>query len=100
MLGNLLDNAWKWAKSRVEVSAHLADNGIRIDIEDDGPGLSPEALEQVLVPGRRLDEREGGHGFGLPIARELAELHGGYLQLDQSPLGGLRVSLVLGSAAA
>jgi signal transduction histidine kinase len=95
MLGNLLDNAWKWAASSVRVSAEGGGTSVCIFIDDDGPGLSALAQEQVLVPGRRLDEREGGHGFGLPIARELAELHGGSLQLDRSPLGGLRAALTL-----
>lgn len=95
MLGNLLDNAWKWAAREIRLSAREAGNMARIVIEDDGPGLSAEAIDQALVPGRRLDEREEGHGFGLPIARELAELHGGLLDLDRSPMGGLRVRLTL-----
>jgi signal transduction histidine kinase len=95
MLGNLLDNAWKWARSRVEICAARVGSDVSVQIDDDGPGLSDQAAAQVLVPGHRLDEREGGHGFGLPIARELAELHGGTLALGRSPLGGLRVSLSL-----
>lgn len=95
MLGNLLDNAWKWGSSRILVSARAEGKMRRIAIEDDGPGLSEEARAQALVPGRRLDEREDGHGFGLPIARELAELHGGALELGVSALGGLRVDLLL-----
>jgi signal transduction histidine kinase len=95
MLGNLLDNAWKWAGHEICVTAVKAGNAVRITIDDDGPGLSLEAIEQALVPGRRLDEREEGHGFGLPIARELAELHGGSLKLGRSALGGLSVVLTL-----
>lgn len=95
MLGNLLDNAWKWAEREIRFSARTNGSLIRINIDDDGPGISPEAIEQALVPGRRLDEREDGHGFGLPIARELAEMHGGSLALGRSPLGGLRASLAL-----
>lgn len=95
MLGNLLDNAWKWASREIRLSAREAGGMIRIVIEDDGPGLAAEAIDQALVPGRRLDEREDGHGFGLPIARELAELHGGSLDLGRSSMGGLRVSLML-----
>jgi signal transduction histidine kinase len=95
MLGNLLDNAWKWARSRIEIAAAAAGADVRILIDDDGPGLSREAIEQALIPGQRLDERGDGHGFGLPIAKELAELHGGALALEASPLGGLRAVLVL-----
>lgn len=95
MLGNLLDNAWKWAKGRISVTAVEDGALLRIRIDDDGPGLSEEAMEQALVRGQRLDEREDGHGFGLPIARELAELHGGALDLGPSPMGGLRAMLTL-----
>lgn len=95
MLGNLLDNAWKWAAARIAVSAGREAARIWIRIDDDGPGLSGPALEQALVPGRRLDERGDGHGFGLSIARELAELHGGTLHLGPAPSGGLRATLIL-----
>ncbi|HUD90036.1 HAMP domain-containing sensor histidine kinase [Sphingobium sp.] len=95
MLGNLLDNAWKWAESGITVAAEEVGSAVRIAIEDDGPGLAAEAIDQALVPGRRLDEREEGHGFGLPIARELAELHGGSLELGRAATGGLRVVLTL-----
>ncbi|MHA0337166.1 ATP-binding protein [Sphingomonas aquatilis] len=95
MLGNLLDNAWKWAGSRIEVSGARRGSSVATIIDDDGPGLPEGGIAQALVPGRRLDERGDGHGFGLPIARELAELHGGALDLSPSPLGGLRVVLTL-----
>ena len=95
MLGNLLDNAWKWAKSRIEVGATASGPDVCITIDDDGPGLSREAIDRALIPGQRLDERGDGHGFGLPIAKELAELHAGSLALEASPLGGLRATLVL-----
>lgn len=97
MLGNLLDNGWRWAAARIEIGAVADGNRVRIHIDDDGPGLSDAAIEQALVPGQRLDERTDGHGFGLPIARELAELHGGTLALSRAPIGGLRVTLVLPS---
>ncbi len=95
MLGNLLDNAWKHAATRIRISAEEHGTRVRLLIDDDGPGLSAAALEQAMMPGVRLDERGDGHGFGLPIARELAELHGGDLALGPSPLGGLRVTLTL-----
>lgn len=96
MAGNLLDNAFRWARNKVEVHAHHDDGrSVAIVIEDDGPGLRPDQIPQVLRPGERIDESAPGFGFGLPITRELAELHGGELNLDASVLGGLRVTLRL-----
>jgi signal transduction histidine kinase len=95
MLGNLLDNAWKWARTRIAVTGVDKGPSVDIVIDDDGPGLSPTETARALVPGLRLDEQGDGHGFGLPIARELAELHGGSLALHASPFGGLRVILTL-----
>ncbi|HZK91777.1 MAG TPA: sensor histidine kinase [Stellaceae bacterium] len=96
MAGNLLENAFRWARGKVEVKARR-DGGrsVAIVIEDDGPGLRPEQIPQVLRPGERIDESAPGFGFGLPITRELAELYGGETTLDISPLGGLRVTLRL-----
>jgi signal transduction histidine kinase len=100
MSGNLLENAFRWARSKVEVQAHHDDGrSVAIVIDDDGPGLRPDQMSQVLLPGKRIDESAPGFGFGLPIARELAELHGGELNLAGSPLGGLRVTLRLPRAA-
>jgi signal transduction histidine kinase len=100
MAGNLLENAFRWARSRVEVHADRDDGrSVAIVIDDDGPGLRPEQIPQVLRPGERLDESAPGFGFGLPITRELAELYGGELKLAASPLGGLRVTLRLPVAA-
>ncbi|MFD1950970.1 sensor histidine kinase [Sphingomonas arantia] len=95
MIGNLLDNGWRHAAGRLEVTAERAGAMVRIAIEDDGPGLSGAAAEEAMVPGRRLDERGDGHGFGLPITRELAELYGGNLELGRGALGGVRAVLVL-----
>ena len=100
MVGNLVDNAGKWAKSRVLVSAEplpMRDGrsylGIRVD--DDGPGLPPESRAEVLRRGARLDETKPGSGLGLSIVADLAQLYGGGLVLDTSPLGGLRADLTL-----
>ena len=96
MAGNLLENAFRWAKSKVAVHAQQDDGRIvAIVIEDDGPGLPPEKISQALRPGERIDESAPGFGFGLPITRELAELYGGELNLDASALGGLRATLRL-----
>lgn len=95
MLGNLLDNAFKWAHSRVAVKALVDGNQARITVEDDGPGIEPTRRDEVLMAGRKLDESVPGHGFGLAITRELAELYGGDLTLAPSGLGGLRAEIRL-----
>ena len=71
----------------------------RIAIADDGPGIPAEDRIRVATPGTRLDERGGGHGFGLAIARELTELYGGTLTLGDAPGGGLLVSVSLRTAS-
>lgn len=98
MLGNLLDNACKWARSRVEISASRDAARVLITVDDDGPGLDASLWESVLQRGVRADEAAPGSGFGLAIVRDLAELHGGTIALDRSPLGGLRAALSLPAA--
>ncbi len=98
MLGNLLDNACKWAKSRVTLGSAASNSGIWITVEDDGPGLDSALMEQVLQRGVRADQAAPGSGFGLAIVRDLAELHGGSIHLSPGPAGGLRASLVLPAA--
>ena len=100
MVGNLVDNACKWASSRVamEVLLEQPDPGrqvVRIVVDDDGPGLTPAQREQVAKRGRRLDETKPGSGLGLSIVVELAALYGGALNLGTAPIGGLRAELVL-----
>jgi signal transduction histidine kinase len=99
MLGNLLDNAWRHARSAVTIRAIASASLIELAIEDDGPGLTEKTISQALVAGRRLDEHGDGHGFGLPIVRELAELNGGALTLERSRLGGLRAALALSASS-
>lgn len=99
MLGNLVDNACRWARARVALRAGVDGHWVRIDIDDDGPGLAPEAIARVLRRGERLDESAPGSGFGLPIAGELAVLYGGTLELGRAALGGLAVSLRLPRAS-
>jgi signal transduction histidine kinase len=103
MVGNLVDNACKWAQSRVaiEVLKERADDleVIRVIVDDDGPGLTPAEREQVARRGRRLDETKPGSGLGLSIVVELAALYGGTFALGSAPLGGLRAELVLPAAS-
>jgi signal transduction histidine kinase len=99
MAGNLVDNACKWAQSRVSITAAVGeDKGrsvLRIIVDDDGPGLPPEAREEVIKRGKRLDETKPGSGLGLSIVAELAGIYGGALELGRSPSGGTRADLSL-----
>jgi signal transduction histidine kinase len=108
MIGNLVDNACKWAQSRVtinvfsekvearhDVGAGPAGGQVRIVVDDDGPGLSPSEREQVARRGWRLDESKPGSGLGLSIVLELTSLYGGKLLLSTAPIGGLRAELML-----
>jgi signal transduction histidine kinase len=99
MAGNLMENAFKWARGKIVVRAMPDQGMIKLAIEDDGPGLRADQIATVLQPGERLDESAPGFGFGLSITRELAELYGGSVDLDASGLGGLRVSLRLPGTA-
>jgi signal transduction histidine kinase len=102
MIGNLLDNAGKWAAGRVTVAVAAEPEAIapgrgflRVTIDDDGPGLVPELREAATRRGQRLDETKPGSGLGLSIVTDLAAAHGGSLRLDTSPAGGLRAELRL-----
>ncbi|MCW5691834.1 MAG: sensor histidine kinase [Pseudolabrys sp.] len=105
MVGNLVDNACKWAVSRVAIevlrecgSGEAAEQVVRLVVDDDGRGLSPAEREQVARRGQRLDETKPGSGLGLSIVTELAALYGGELKLGAAPSGGLRAELVLPAA--
>jgi len=99
MLGNLLDNACKWARSRVSVQATPIPGShpalLSIHIEDDGPGIQADHLQAVMARGVRLDESVPGTGLGLAIVKELADLYGGQLVLAPTPTGGLGATLTL-----
>lgn len=95
MLGNLLDNACKWARARVAVASAASGADIVITVDDDGPGLDPSMREAVLQRGVRADEAAPGSGLGLAIVRDLADLYGGSIALEASPAGGLRARLQL-----
>lgn len=94
LIGNLLDNAHKWAKSRVEIGASIEDDTISLIIEDDGPGVASEELAQLTSRGKRLDEATMGHGLGLSIVKDIAEQYEIALKFTHSErFGGLKVSL-------
>lgn len=94
MLGNLLDNAGKWAAQAVRVEVAALEGQLRITVSDDGPGLPAEQLERVLERGVRLDERASGSGLGLAIVADIAESYGGTLVLANGA-PGLRATVTL-----
>lgn len=95
-LANLIGNAHKYA-GKVRVAAALQDSVIQIQIDDNGPGIPPEKYEDVFKPFYRIEGSRnpatGGVGLGLPIAQDIVHSHGGEIVLDQSPLGGVRVTI-------
>jgi signal transduction histidine kinase len=98
MLGNLLDNASKWAAQKVELGAQASGATLTITIDDDGAGLVAAERDRVIQRGIRADEQVPGSGLGLAIVDDLARLYGGRVELADSPLGGLRAVLTLPAA--
>jgi two-component system sensor histidine kinase PhoQ len=94
MLGNLLDNAFKYTSSCVRITA-THDSVVRITIDDDGPGIAPEFRQKVLNRGTRADQVQSGQGIGLSVVAELVALYSGELEIGVSPLGGARIRLTL-----
>jgi len=105
MLGNLADNACKWAGGEVRLTAEaestIGSGGLflLLSVDDDGPGVSEDMREQLFERGRRADETTPGSGLGLSIVRDIAVLYGGGVELHDSPLGGLRATLTIPGSA-
>jgi len=100
LVGNLLDNACKWCRSRVRLTAGSVESAgprerLNLVIEDDGPGISAADRARVLERGVRADQNVPGHGLGLAMVHDTVDLYGGQLSIDSSPLGGARFSLRL-----
>ncbi|SDU08506.1 sensor histidine kinase [Halopseudomonas salegens] len=95
LLGNLLDNACKWANSQIRLDWTLDNQQLQLSLEDDGPGISAGERQQATQRGTRLDQSVNGHGLGLAIVRDLVDTYQGQLELQDSPLGGLNVKLTL-----
>lgn len=98
MLGNLLDNACKWASTQVTVRGERHGDVIRIHVDDDGPGIPSESRQEVLKPGRRLDETVRGTGLGLAIVQDMVDIYRGQLHLGDGDAGGTRATLELPAA--
>jgi two-component system sensor histidine kinase PhoQ len=96
ILGNLLENAYKYCRRAVRVGVRTGQHnaGVEISIEDDGPGIAVEQVDTVLQRGKRMDESVPGQGLGMSMASEIITVYGGQLAIEASPLGGtlLRVS--------
>lgn len=95
ILGNLIDNAFKWAKSAIHISAEISASEVIIIVQDDGPGMPEGKMEDAFNPGIRMDEAVPGDGFGLTIAQELAGLYGGKVTLENGRSGGLICRLAM-----
>lgn len=95
VLGNILDNAGKWAASRVVLSLREAKAGLVMEVSDDGPGVTPGRLSTLGTRGQRLDEQASGHGLGLAIVRDVIRRYDGWVAFDRSEGGGLQVRIVL-----
>jgi len=100
MIGNLADNAGKWARGRIAIEAAVVGERLTITVDDDGPGLDAAGRVAAVERGGRLDTDKPGHGLGLSIVAHLAELYGGRLTLSPSQLGGLRAELDLPAGSA
>ena len=99
MIGNLIDNACKWAKGRIHIAAVALPAGrLELKISDDGPGLTPQECARAMERGERFDERVPGTGLGLAIVRDIAKLYGGDFELGTSEWGGLEARLELPAA--
>jgi signal transduction histidine kinase len=91
-----MDNAFKWARSRIQIVARVEGDRAVIEIHDDGPGVSPEEVEAILQPAYRIDTSKSGSGLGLAITNDLVTAYGGELEIGRSEkLGGLRVRMRL-----
>ncbi len=95
LLGNPLDNAFKWAKRQIALKLYRRDGKLHIHIADDGPGIAPEQIELLLQRGKRADENTPGHGIGLSIVKSIVDACNGELKIQRSQLGGAEIVLVL-----
>jgi len=98
VIGNVMENAFKWAKSRIALKVEKVDVDLVFTLSDDGPGLTPEDRPQALKRGQRLDETTPGTGLGLSIVTDIVSAYGGEVELGEAALGGLEVRISLPSA--
>lgn len=97
MLGNLIDNAYKWCIKKIRVFASAEEGSLAIKVEDDGPGIDPNEITQILRRGTRADEAVPGHGIGLAVVRDMVQAYDGTIEIGASELGGTEIRLTLPS---
>jgi len=95
LLGNLLDNAFKWTSGRIDIVIQMQDNKLLMRVSDDGPGIPPEQASELLKRGVRADQATPGHGIGLSIVRNIIDAYKGEILIRESALGGAEISLIL-----
>ncbi|MEM6566477.1 MAG: HAMP domain-containing sensor histidine kinase [Pseudomonadota bacterium] len=93
IVGNLMDNASKWAVTEIVVATSFSDGQVFIAVEDDGPGIKPEDVVSITKRGYRTDLQQPGHGLGLSIVNELVALYSGTLRVERSTKGGARLAV-------
>lgn len=98
LLGNLVDNAFKWCRQRIQLSAAYHDHQVVIQVIDDGPGIQPDQIARILERGVRADQSTPGHGIGLAIVRDIVQVYGGELGIENHPAGGACITLRLKKA--
>ncbi|BBI59147.1 hypothetical protein HSBAA_04530 [Vreelandella sulfidaeris] len=95
LVGNLMDNALRWAHSEVQLNVKVNEQQLTLTISDNGPGMSEVECQQAVQRGRRLDEQRSGSGLGLAIVTDLVALYNGQMQLTRASTGGLKVVVEL-----
>jgi len=95
LLGNLLDNAYKWANTRIDVTAEQQGNKLCLRVMDDGPGIAPNQLANLLKRGVRADENVAGHGIGFSIVCNIVDAYHGELVIVKSPMGGAEIQIIV-----
>ena len=95
IIGNVLDNAQKWARHRISIEGSKTPNAFLFTVDDDGPGVQDEQFDRILQRGERDDPSVPGSGLGLAIVSDLVSLYGGRIVLSRSALGGLRAAITL-----
>jgi two-component system sensor histidine kinase PhoQ len=95
IIGNLLDNAFKWCRTKIEIQGYQHGQKLILRVQDDGPGIDIKHIEHILQRGGRADEATPGHGIGLTVVADIVEAYQGLLRIEQSALGGIAVVIDL-----
>lgn len=95
LLGNLLDNAYKWANTQIDITAESHGNKLHLRIMDDGPGIAADQVANLLKRGVRADQTVAGHGIGFSIVCNIVDAYQGELVIEKSPLGGAEIKLII-----